>query len=189
MQTHNFGATYQEGIITAVDAAKYKVRCQIPALENLETAWLPVLTPNAGGNQFYGLPDVGELVALLLDSRGEGGCVLGAIYNEQDPTPVANSEIWLHKFKNGTEISHNRQTGDVIVKTSGKATVSAAKAIVNADSEINGDLQVNGAINATKAIKSSTSVSAPSVKQGDVELGNHRHTEQGDGKPTSAPIL
>lgn len=168
MQTHNFGATYQEGIITAVDASKYKVRCQLPTLENLETAWLPVLTQNAGGNQFYGLPDVGELVALLLDSRGEGGCVLGAIYNDQDPVPVSNSDIWLHKFKNGTEISHNRQTGDVVVNTSGKVTVTAAKAIVNADSEINGNLQVNGAIHAVKAIKSDEQVSAPLVKQGSV---------------------
>lgn len=186
--THNFGATYQEGIVTSVDAKAHKVRCKIPALEDLETYWLPVLVANAGGNQFYCLPDKGELVALLLDAFGENGCVLGAIYNEQDPTPVADSEIWLHKFSNGTEISHNRKTGDVIVNTKGKVTVTAAQAVVNADSEINGDLQVNGAINATKAIKSKEEVSAPKVKQGSVELGSHKHTEQGDGKPTSAPI-
>ena len=70
MKTHDFGATYQEGIISAVDAANHKVRCKIPALEDLETAWLSYLTPNAGGNQFYCLPDVGELVAVLLDARG-----------------------------------------------------------------------------------------------------------------------
>ena len=51
MKTHDFGATYQEGIISAVDAANHKVRCKIPALEDLETAWLSYLTPNAGGNQ------------------------------------------------------------------------------------------------------------------------------------------
>ncbi|OWZ81534.1 phage baseplate protein, partial [Pasteurella multocida] len=52
MQTHNFTATYQEGIISDVDSTKHKVRCKIPALDDLETAWLSYLTPNAGGNQF-----------------------------------------------------------------------------------------------------------------------------------------
>ena len=170
MQTHNFGATYQEGIVTDVDAAKHKVRCKIPALEDLETAWLPFLTPNAGGNQFYCLPDKGELVALLLDARGEGGCVLGAIYNDQDPTPVANAEIWCHKFKNGTEISHNRKTGDVVVNTKGHVTVTAG-----AGATINADTVVNGKLHATGKITSGEEVSAPKVKQGTVELGTHTH--------------
>lgn len=170
MQTHNFGATYQEGIVTAIDAAKHKVRCKIPALEDLETAWLPFITLNAGGNQFYCLPDVGELVALLLDSQGEGGCVLGAIYNDQDPVPVSDSEIWCHKFKNGTEISHNRKTGDVVVNTQGQVTVTAgAGATINADTTVNGSLHVTG------KITSAEEVSAPKVKQGSVELGTHTH--------------
>lgn len=170
MQTHNFGATYQEGIVTEVDAAKHKVRCKIPALEDLETAWLSFLTPNAGGNQFYCLPDKGELVALLLDARGEGGCVLGAIYNDQDPTPIADSEIWCHKFKNGTEISHNRKTGDVVVSTQGHVNVTA-----ESGATINADTTINGKLHATGKITSGEEVSAPKVKQGSVELGTHTH--------------
>ena len=45
MNTHNFGATYQEGIVSDIDPASHKVRCKIPALEDLETAWLSYLTP------------------------------------------------------------------------------------------------------------------------------------------------
>ncbi|WP_116743853.1 phage baseplate assembly protein V [Actinobacillus suis] len=178
MQTHNFGATYQEGIVSAVDPKTHKVRCKIPALEDLETAWLSVLTPNAGGNQFYCLPDKGELVALLLDARGEGGCVLGAIYNEQDPTPVADSEMWLHKFSNGTEISHNRKTGDVVVNTSGKVIVTASSATINADTTVKGKLHATG------KITSGEEVSAPSVKQGAISLGSHVHggVESGNKK-------
>ena len=131
MQTHNFGATYQEGIVSAIDPKSHKVRCKIPALEDLETAWLSFLTPNAGGNQFYCLPDVGELVAILLDSRGESGCVLGTIYNEQDPTPVQNGEIWLKKFKNGTTIQHDRKSGHLTIHTSGKVIVNDCEVEVN----------------------------------------------------------
>lgn len=182
MQTHNFMATYQEGIVSQVDPKTHRIKVTIPALEELETAWLPYLVPNAGGNQFYCLPDVGELVAVLLDARGEGGCVLGAIYNAQDPVPVIDSEIWLHKFTNGTEISHHRKTGDIVVKTSGTVTVTAAQAVVNADTRINGDLHATG------AITSDTSVSAPSVSSNDVELATHTHggVESG-GKRTGTP--
>lgn len=88
VSTHNFGATYQEGIVSQIDPATHRIKATIPALDDFETAWLPFLTLNAGGNQFYCLPDKGELVAILLDARGEGGCVLGAIYNSQDPVPV-----------------------------------------------------------------------------------------------------
>lgn len=188
MQTHNFGATYQEGIVSAIDAAKHKVRCKIPALEDLETAWLPFLTPNAGGNQFYCLPDVGELVALLLDSQGEGGCVLGTIYNDQDPTPVADSEMWLHKFSNGTEIGHNRSSGEIWVKTSGVVNAQAGKVNITAPCEITGNVNINGDLTTTGNIQSQATISGASVKQGNTELGTHKHNEQGDGKPTSAPI-
>lgn len=164
MQTHNFGATYQEGIVSAIDPKSHKVRCKIPALEDLETAWLSFLTPNAGGNQFYCLPDEGELVAILLDARGEGGCVLGAIYNEQDPTPVQNSDIWLKKFKNGTTIQHDRKSGDLTIHTKGKVIVNNCHVEVN-----NGNVNVTGG----------------DVIADGISLKNHHHIEQGDGKPTS----
>ena len=165
MQTHNFGATYQEGIVSAIDPKSHKVRCKIPALEDLETAWLSFLTPNAGGNQFYCLPDVGELVAILLDARGEGGCVLGAIYNEQDKTPVQNSDIWLKKFKSGTTIAHDRKSGDLTIHTSGKVIVNDCEVEVN-----NGNVNVNGG----------------DVIADGISLKNHKHLEQGDGKQTSS---
>lgn len=164
MQTHNFGATYQEGIVSAIAPKSHKVRCKIPALEDLETAWLSFLTPNAGGNQFYCLPDVGELVAILLDARGEGGCVLGTIYNEQDPTPVTNGDIWLKKFKNGTTIQHDRKSGDLTIHTTGKVMVNNCHVQVN-----NGNVNVTGG----------------DVIADGISLKNHHHIEQGDGKPTS----
>lgn len=185
LTTHDFTATYQEGIVSQIDPKTHRIKATIPALEDLETAWLPFATPFAGGNQFYALPDKGGLVAMILDARGESGYVLGAIYNEADPTPVTNSEIWLHKFSNGTEISHNRTTGDVVVKTSGTVTVTAGQAIVNAPTEINGNTTINGTLHASGNITSGTEVSAPSVKQGNVSLGSHVHTGVESGNKRS----
>ena len=93
--------------------------------------------------------------------------------------------MWLHKFSNGTEISHNRKTGDVVVKTSGTVTVTAGKAVVNAETEINGDTTINGKLHASGNITSGKEVSAPSVKQGSVSLGSHVHSGVQGGRDTS----
>lgn len=152
VSTHNFTATYQEGIVSQVDAKRHKVRCKIPALDDLETDWLSFLTQNSGGNQFYCLPDVGELVAILLDARGEGGCVLGTMYNEQDPTPASSNDMWGKWFNNKTLITHDRKTGNITVFTKGNGnetyqqlTITAKGGVViNADVTINGNLHITG---------------------------------------------
>ena len=201
MNTHNFGATYQEGIVSAIDPASHKVRCKIPALEYLETAWLSYLTPNAGGNQFYCLPDVGELVALLLDARGEGGCVLGAIYNAQDPTPTGDSNIWMKKFSNGTVIKHDRKSGnvevaavgDVLIKSPSKVTIDCPATETTGNLLVSGSLTYmkgmtgnGGGSGATATINGSLETKGGDVKADNISLKKHTHTEQGDGKSTSA---
>lgn len=170
MNTHDFMATYQEGIVSQIDASKHMMKVTIPALDDLETAWLPMITPNAGENQFYCLPDVGELVAVILDARGENGVVLGAMYNEVDTPPTNNAQMWMKKFSNGTIISHDRSNGNVIVHTSGTVTATAPQVIIN------GDLQVNGSIQATGDV----------VGQG-VSLVEHSHTGDSGGT-TSKPL-
>lgn len=201
MQTHNFMATFQQGIVAKVDAVKHQVRCTIPALDDLETAWLPFLTPNAGGNQFYSLPDVGELVAILLDAQGESGCVLGTIYNDKDPTPAKDSNIWMKKFSNGTVISHNRSTGDVLVQATGQVTI-VSPSLVTIDcpeTKTTGNLLVEGSLTymqgmtghggasgATAVINGSLETKGGDVKADNISLKQHTHMEQGDGKPTSS---
>ena len=89
MQTHDFTATMQFGIVSAIDAAAHSLRVKIPVLDEMETDWLPMATPAAGGNRFYSLPDVGELVVCLLDARGETGCVIKT--NGSNGLPTARS--------------------------------------------------------------------------------------------------
>lgn len=146
IKTHDFGASYQEGIVSAIDSTRHRVRCKIPALEDLETDWLAVVTPNAGGNKFYCLPDEGELVVLLLDSKGESGCVIGSIYNDKDIPPSANRHIWKKVFTNGTTIEHDRNSGDITIHASGKVIVNNSNINVNGGTITvkNGDVIADG---------------------------------------------
>ncbi|MDK4535311.1 phage baseplate assembly protein V [Kingella kingae] len=190
MQTHDFGATLQFGTVAEVDDKKHAVRVDLPALENLQTDWLPVITLGAGGNQFYCLPDVGALVVCVLDARGESGVCLGAIYNDADPVPATSRDIHVLQYTNGTRIQHNRKTGDILIKTSGTVTIDA-------DCVIQKTLAVNGLLTYTAGMAGSGGGGAAAtisgslkatgdITAGNISLQNHTHMEQGDGAPTSA---
>ena len=189
-QTHDFGATLQFGVVSAVDEAGHNLRVTIPALEGMETDWLPMTTPAAGGNQFYSLPDEGEQVVCLLDARGENGCVIGAIYSTADKPPASSKDNWVRRFKNGTIIEHDRKSGDVLVKTGGVVTIDA-DAVVKKTLTVEGlftytagmsgkggsgaAAKIDGAIEATGDIKSKG-----------ISLPDHTHTGDSGGT-TSTP--
>lgn len=193
MQTsHDFGATLQFGIVAAVDDMGHQLRVRLPALENMETDWLPMITPAAGGNQFYSLPDEGEQVVCLLDARGESGVVLGATFNAVDTPPAASRDMWVRRFKNGTVITHNRQSGDVVVSTKGKVIIDAP------DAEVTGNLEVQGLLTYLSGMSAGNGKgSSAAVIKGDVEVtgevivngirvSTHIHTGDSGGT-TSTP--
>ena len=189
-QTHDFGATLQFGVVSAVDEAGHNLRVTIPALEDMETDWLPMATPAAGGNQFYSLPDEGEQVVCLLDARGENGCVIGAIYSTADKPPASSKDNWVRRFKNGMIIEHDRKSGNVLVKTDGVVTIDA-DAVVKKTLTVEGlftytagmsgkggsgaAAKIDGAIEATGDIKSKG-----------ISLPDHTHTGDSGGT-TSTP--
>lgn len=190
MQTYNFGATLQFGTVSDVDDKQHRVRVVFPALDNLQSDWLPMITLAAGGNQFYSLPDVGALAVCLLDTQGEQGVCLGAIYNDSDPTPATSRDLHVLQYTNGTRIQHNRKTGDILIKTKGVVTIDA-------DCVVEKTLTVNGLFSYTAGLAGSGGSGAAAnitgslnatgdVVAGSVSLQNHIHNGDSGGK-TSAP--
>ena len=171
-ETHNFGATLQFGTVSAIDAAKHAVRVNIPALDNLQTDWLPVLTQAAGGNRFYCLPDPGALAVCLLDAQGESGVVLGTVYNDSDPPPADSPDLHVLQYANGTRIEHDRSTGNVLVKTSGKVLVQAGEVTIDApNTTTTGNLLVQGSLTYQGGMTGSGGAGAAAVPCADFYRG------------------
>ncbi len=188
-QTHDFGATLQFGVVSAVDEAGHNLRVKIPALEDMETDWLPMVTPAAGGNQFYSLPDEGEQVVCLLDARGENGCVIGAIYSTADKPPASSKDKWVRRFKNGTVIEHDRKTGDILVKTGGVVTIDAdavVKKTLTVESlfTYTAGMSGKGGSGAAAKIDGAIEATGDITSQG-ISLPGHTHT--GDSGGTTSP--
>lgn len=188
--THDFGATYLHGIVTAVDAQKHVVRVIFPALENMQSDWLPMLTLAAGGNQFYCLPDIGALAVCLMDARGESGAVLGTIYNSSDPTPANSQEMHVLQYSNGTRIEHNRATGDMLIKTNGTVTIDA-DCVIEKTLTVNGLLTYTAGMNGSGGSGAAATIDGSLETTGDVTAGGislQRHKHGGDsGGTTTSP--
>ncbi len=186
-ETHNFTATLQFGTVSDIDDKKHAVRVVLPALENLQSDWLPVITLGAGGNQFYCLPDVGALAVCLLDARGESGVCLGAIYNDADPVPATSHDLHVLQYSNGTRIQHNRKTGGVLVKTNGVVTIDA-DCVVQKTLTVNGLLTYTAGMSGSGGGASAATITGSlhateDITAGNISLQNHTHMEQGDGAP------
>ncbi|MPY07414.1 phage baseplate assembly protein V [Moraxella catarrhalis] len=172
---NNLSATLQFGEVSEIDPKSHKIKVALGALDGMVSDWLPVITMEAGGNQFYALPDVGATCVCLMNAGGDGGVVLGVIYNDQDTPPTNNGELWVKRFSNDTVISHNRQNGQIIVETSGDVIIKSAKQVtLNTPSTIiTGNVRVQGKLTASGDVVGG-GVSLKSHTHGGVARGNSR---------------
>ena len=82
------------GRISEIDTAGCRAKVNLSDL-GVETYWLPVGQYRTGANQSYWMPSADELVACLLDNKGEQGVILCGIYSDRDLAP-ADTEKELH---------------------------------------------------------------------------------------------
>lgn len=149
------GSSFKFGTVESIDAAACRVRVCLPDLDNLRTAWLPVLQAKTLRDKHYRLPDLGEHVVVLLDAHGEDGVVLGAIYSSADAPPASSADVHQIRFADGAQIEYDRakhqltvQGGveKLVVQTTASVELKAATAVtIDAPSTtVTGNLLVKG---------------------------------------------
>ena len=120
------------------------------------------------------MPDIGELVACLMDENSEDGVILGTIYSTED-VPVTQSE---------KEISMNLEDGSYINANKESQTLTVAFSTM----KLIGNIEHEGTFTNTAGIKSNADITdKTSSMQAMREIYNpHTHTGN-QGSPTSAP--
>lgn len=120
------------GIVSEVSAATGEVRVVFDAHDNLASALIPVVQPFTLGNRAYRLPDLRSQVLCALDEDGEAIAVLGAVYSEADPPPVASADKVHVVFTDGTSVEYDRAAHQLVVTVKGgdvTVNVDAAKKV------------------------------------------------------------
>lgn len=175
------GSTLKFGTVAAVDEKAMRVRVRLPELDNLRTAWLPVLTRKSKRDKDYWLPDLGEHVAVLLDARGEDGVVLGAIFSEADAVPVASRDKWHRRFADNTELEYDRASHmltikggiqKVIVEVGAEILLKAGTKVTidTPDTEATGNLLVKGKLTYQGGMTGSGGEGAAATISGGVQV-------------------
>jgi phage baseplate assembly protein V len=124
------------GRISSVKAAEGTVRVVIDDQQDMVTNELPLLS------FAYDIPSIGDLVLCVFLGNGiSNGFCLGRYFNDGNPPPVTNKNIWAKDFGDGTSIKYNKTTQEL--------TIVAVK-----------DLKINVAGNLTVTVTGDVTVTA-----------------------------
>ena len=133
-----FGASVKFGTVSASRPGFARVR--LPDFDNMRTMWLPIAYPKTKDDQCCWTYDNGEHVAVLLDSRGEDGVILGAVYSSADTPPVTDPNKFAIRFKDGALLEYDRNTHVLTVSGVQKVVVEASvEILLKADAKVTVD--------------------------------------------------
>lgn len=120
----------QFGLVSSVDYLGCRVKVRLEEFEGLESWWLKVPQRHTKATKSRPLmPEIGEQVAVLLQRDGVNGVVLGGIYSTAEPPPVTDEDTDYVRFKDGTTVTYNVQSGALGVDCVGSVSVQAATTI------------------------------------------------------------
>lgn len=133
-----FGASVKFGTVSASRPGFARVR--LPDFDNMRTMWLPIAYPKTKDDQCCWTYDNGEHVAVLLDSRGEDGVILGAVYSSADMPPVTDPNKFVIRFKDSALLEYDRNSHVLTVSGVQKVVVEAsAEILLKADAKVTVD--------------------------------------------------
>nr|WP_294864357.1 phage baseplate assembly protein V [uncultured Pseudogulbenkiania sp.] len=187
-------------VVEVVDAGHVCVR--FPDLDGMVSKPLKVVVARAHRDKAHHAPDVGAMVACVVDENAEDGVVLGEVYSDADTPATGNAALWYWKMADGSEFEFDRDTGklrikttsDITVETAASANVKAATEItldaplvkVTQNLEIGGGISQGGGMGGEAVFQGLVKTLQDFIAQGKSFLG-HRHKENDGGGLSDPP--
>jgi len=140
------------GTITAVFPERNTARVVFDDMGGdggLDSGELPFLVTGSKDDKYYSPMTVDTQVLCLRLPHGKNtGFILGTWFQDVDTPPESNGNVAIVKFRDGTTVRHDTESGALSIQASGSVTVTAPSVTVSADTvSINGgsgDVVVNG---------------------------------------------
>ena len=116
---------FRVGIVKTQDVPNCRVRVTFPDRNQMQSWWLPIVTPKTQKDKAYWIPDVGEQVVCLMDEHDEDGCVLGAIFSQPDQPPQnMTADKWHVTFQDGAVVEYDRANHVLAVTVPSRGTIN-----------------------------------------------------------------
>ena len=139
------------GHVSAYDPKRHMARVIFPAMDDVVSAWLPVLVSYSNGNFIESHIDIGTHVACIMAGEGtESGIIAGCFYDDSNTPHTGDRDITCLEFSDGTRLSYDRKNHSLDINASGTITINASGNVtVNSQGNItansSGDFTANTA--------------------------------------------
>ncbi len=140
------------GNVIAIDEAKARVRLKLPDMDDYETpGWIFVPQACTVGDKSYNLPAINTLVAAVMDSEMQDGCLLGALYNDEDVCILGDKNVKYIKFEDGAYFKYDKTTGFFEGKAPNKIYMEAPVIELKGDVVNTGNFSSTGQVSDNKS--------------------------------------
>lgn len=173
---------YVKGIVTAIDPNSPRVKLLLPDFDNFETGWFFVPQLCTIGDKSFNQIKPQTLVGACCTEDMQDGCVIGALYNDEDVCINSDENVKYITFEDGTSIKYDKSENELTLNCVGKINTTAKKTIITGDVDVIGNVKITGSLTVTAIIKSLTDVIANAIS-----LFKHVHPKGHDGLPTGEP--
>lgn len=176
---------YRRGIVSQVDPEEMQVKVKFPDRGGVETPWLDVAVRGAKDNKDEWLPDLGELVALVLDENETSGCVLGSTYTKDTRPASPSIDVRRFTFSDGSEFKYDRSTQTLSVNLGASGAAEFAVQLF----KVIGAVEVDGTVKVGAGAEKMAGADKTDARLDALEqfAANHTHSGVSPGASATAP--
>lgn len=175
---------YVTGKIAVIDSEMPRVKIEVEEYDNFLSGWFFVPQNCTVKDKSYNTMALNTLVAAVCTDDLQDGCVIGALYNDEDVCVLSDENKKYIFFEDGTKILYDKQEKNLLIDAVNTINLKAVQTSFTTDLKIKGNLDVDGDIKATGDITDK----AYSMAQMRSKYGGHTHTNGNNGANTGTPI-
>ena len=163
------------GEIVAIKGHQAKLR--LPQDDNYETDWFFIPQMCTVGDKSHNVYEIGTLVGAVTTENFDDGCIIGALYNDEDICVTEDKNIKQIVFSDGSFITYDKTSHNFSME------IKSGVNIKSPTTSIDGNLSVTGNITSTGQVADAKG-SMQSMR--DIYNG-HTHGNGNNGANTSGP--
>lgn len=157
----------------------HKAKLKLRDYDQDESGWFFIPQIFTKNDKASNILEIGTEVSAITNNPHNDGCIIGALYNDEDLSVSTNKDLKIIKFSDGTIIQYDKTTHNFDLDIKGVANIKCEN-MLNITAQkvsITGDLEVSGNVSDSKS----------SMQDMRNTFNGHTHGNGNNGANTSPP--